>query len=244
MTLNISAQSNQPPNFKLGRLLLQLNYNELYTFTYNNFYLDTIPPYGDPENDPLENVKIIQLPTQTTNTLTINSIPAIVGDIVTKIQLDAGQLQYQADVAETAGYDDGFKFTASDTGSSTYSDGSGKVMITVGSTTNSPPSAVGDGSATIPYAATLTFTRAMFTTLTTPAYSDPEGDPALFLKVTGLPVLGEILLNSIAISLDQVIDFNDIDAGLLEYVPDLLDDDGDVQGFTFEIADISGTFVG
>jgi hypothetical protein len=242
ITLSIAAESNQPPN-QPGTVSVNLAYNELYTFTVADFTTLASPAYSDPEGDAFQNVKILTLPTQ--GALTINSIAAAPNDIVTEAQIIAGQLEYQCDAADTDGYNENFTYTTSDVGSSTYSPFSGTVAVVVADQiSNLPPSTVGTGSATIGYGETLVFTRAMFTSATTPAFSDPEGDPALYLKITSLPALGEIFINGIEVATDEVIDFDDIDAGFLTYVPDLTDTDGDLQGFTFQIADISGIFVG
>lgn len=242
ITLSIAAQSNQPPN-KPGIVSVSLDYNELYVFTVADFTTLASPPYSDPEGDAFQNVKILTIPTQ--GVLTINSIVAAPDDIVTEAQIVAGQLKYQCDPANNDGYNEGFNYTTSDVGSNDYSAFSGTVAVVVASEiSNLPPSTVGSGSATIGYGETLVFTREMFTSFTTPAFSDPEGDPALYLKVTNLPDLGGLFINGVDVAIDEVIDFEDIDSGLFTYVPDLLDTDGDFQGFTFQIADASGIFVG
>lgn len=242
VTLQIAAEANQPPN-QPGVVSVGLAYNELYAFTVADFTTLASPAYSDPEGDAFQNVKILTIPTQ--GALTINAIAAVPNDIVTEAQLTAGLLKYQCDVADTDGYSENFTYTTSDVGSSTYSSFSGTVAVVVAAQiANLPPTTVGTGSATIGYGETLIFTRAMFTSATTPAFSDPEGDPALYLKITGLPALGEIQLSGLPIGVNEIIDFSDIDSGLLTYVPDLTDTDGDLQGFTFQIADISGIFVG
>jgi hypothetical protein len=242
ITLEIAAETNQPPN-QPGVVSINLEYNELYVFTVADFTTLASPAYSDPEGDAFQNVKILTIPSQ--GVLTINGIAAAPDDIVTEAQIIAGLLEYQADPLDTDGYNENFTYTTSDVGSSTYSTFSGIVSIVVAEDIdNLPPTVVGDGSVTIDYGETLTFTRAMFTSSTTPAYSDPEGDEALFLKITSLPTLGEIQINGFPVSIDEVVDFADIDLGLLTYVPDLADTDGDLQGFTFEIADAgSGIFV-
>jgi len=84
----------------------------------------------------------------------------------------------------------------------------------------------------------------MFSTGTTPVYADPENDLAYQLKITTLPILGEIQYNGTAVNINDIILFSDIALGLLTYIPDNADTDGDVQAFTFEVADAgSGTFV-
>lgn len=116
--------------------------------------------------------------------------------------------------------------------------------ITVDSYTNLPAT-IGDGIITTSYGTAVTYTRAMFTTGTTPPYSDPEGDAALNLKITLLPVSGLLKLNSVDVGLNQIISFTDIDSGLLTYVPDNANQDAHNETFSFEIADAgSGTFVG
>ena len=107
------------------------------------------------------------------------------------------------------------------------------------------PATIGDGSETTAYGNTIVFTRAMFTTATTPPYSDPEGDAAATLKITSLPATGEIQYDGVAILVNDEFDFTtDIDAGRLTYVPDAGTTTSYVDPFTFEIADAgSGSFV-
>ena len=70
--------------------------------------------------------------------------------------------------------------------------------VTINEQINQPPSQVGDGARTTDHATTVTFTVADFTTNTTPAYSDPEGDAAAQLRVLSLPANGTLLLNAAA----------------------------------------------
>lgn len=108
---------------------------------------------------------------------------------------------------------------------------------------NQPPSQVGNGSANVNYGSTYTFTRADFTTNTVPVYVDPEGDPAGNLRVLTLPTTGELQYNSVAVTINQVISFTDIDSGLFTYVPDNATTSSYSDPFTFEIADtVSGTY--
>lgn len=118
--------------------------------------------------------------------------------------------------------------------------------ITTNAYVNLPPSQVGDNSASTNYGITKTFSSADFTTGTTPAYSDPEGDSAHQLKIVTRPATGTLEINSVPIVTDNyVVDFADIAAGLFTYVPDNGTLTTYADPFTFEIADIgSGTFVG
>lgn len=103
--------------------------------------------------------------------------------------------------------------------------------------TNLPPSQVGDGSKTTSHATAVTLVRADFTTNTTPPYSDPEGDAAELLKVLSLPSGGDLKLNGVNVTVNQIITFSDIDAGLLTYEPEPTQTNARVENFTFAIAD-------
>lgn len=117
--------------------------------------------------------------------------------------------------------------------------------ISVDSYANSPASSVGDGSTSTTYGVTVVYTRADFTTNTVPPYTDPEGDAALNLKVTSLPINGELQLNTVPVTINQIISFADIDSGLFTYVPDSGTTTAYNASFNFEIADAgSGIFVG
>lgn len=117
--------------------------------------------------------------------------------------------------------------------------------VTVAAKTNLPPSQVGNNSVSTDYDDAYVFTRADFTTNTTPIYLDPEGDSAYQLKITNLPDVGTLKLNGVDVTLNQVIDFLDIDSGLLTFVPDIGTVIAYDDSFEFEIADSgSRTFVG
>lgn len=117
--------------------------------------------------------------------------------------------------------------------------------VTIDEYTNLPPTTVGDGSESTSYGSTLVYTRAMFTTNTVPPYADPEGDAALELKIITLPAEGELQYNAVAVSINDIIPFSDIDLGLFTYVPDNNNQNAYNTSFEFEIADAgSGIFVG
>jgi len=240
--ININAAVNGAPT-RLGTYTLNLDYNEAHTFTVANFTTGTVPTYVDPEGDPAETVRITSLPA--TGALELSAVAVTLNQDIPVASITAGNLIYTADAGTTTAYSESFTFDIADSGSGTLSGLTGTVDVNVEAQVNQPPSAVGDGSQTIDYGATLVFTRAMFTSGTTPPYSDPEADAADLLKITSLPIDGQIQLNGVPVSVNAVINFSDIDAGLLTYVPDLVDTDGDLETFVFEIADAgSGQFVG
>lgn len=240
-TVTINSYDNLPPN-QIGNKEIGLTYNQTYIFAETDF-TETVPSYSDPEGDSVSIVKIVTIPTQ--GVLYLSGVPVVALDEIPIVSITGGLLTYEADAANENGYTNSeLTFDLADSGSSTFSGLTpGIITFIVEAKDNEPPT-IGDGSATIDYGETLVFTRVMFTSSTTPPYSDPEGDAAGLLKILTLPLLGDILLDGVPVTINQVISFTDIDAGLLTYVPDLADTDGDLQGFTFAIADEgSGIFV-
>ena len=243
-TITTGEQVNQPPS-QIGDVVINLTYNELYTFTVADFTTNTTPQYQDPEGDDIEEVQA-KSPVLI-GSLTRGGVPVINGTIITKAQLEAGDLKYLAESSDIDGYtESGFTFDISDVGSSTFSGLTpGIVTFIVGAKDNEAPTTVGNGSATIDYGETLVFTRAMLTSSLVPAYSDPEGDAAGQLLIKVLPAEGTLKLNGVDVVVNQIIDFTDIDSGLFIYDGDLTDTDGSIENFEFQIADVgSGIFVG
>lgn len=119
----------------------------------------------------------------------------------------------------------------------------GLFTINSASYINQAPTEVGDYTLSVPNRTITTLTSAMFTTGTTPAYSDPEGDPADAVRIDSLPADGELQLNGTPVSVGDIISISDIDAGLLKYVSpnqDALDQDT----FNFSVRDTGSlTFV-
>lgn len=241
-TLTTNAALNLPPS-QIGDRLIELDYNELYIFTVNDFTISTIPIYIDPEGDALESIEVTTLPT--IGVLTLNAVAVTALDEITATDIDAGLLKYQADPGTTTAYTDSdMTFDVKDVGSSTFAGLAGKVQYEVGAEENLEPTAVGDNSLTTAYATTIVFTVADFTTGTTPVYADPEGDAAETLKITVLPTNGTIQYNGLDININAQISFTDIGLGLLVFIPDA-NLAGGVENFEFEIADAgSGIFVG
>lgn len=93
----------------------------------------------------------------------------------------------------------------------------GKLWINVVSATNQPPSAVGDGIQTFDIGLVKILTPAMFTTQTTPVYSDPENDPAYELKLTSLPAKGILTFNGLACKVGDIIPMSQIALGTFRF---------------------------
>lgn len=103
----------------------------------------------------------------------------------------------------------------------------GVITINASAKDNQPPSLSGWLSISLDYGTTHTFTLANFTTETNPPYSDPEGDNLSGIKITELPLLGELRLSGAPVNINDEIGVGDISAGNLTYLAN-----GDNAGYT------------
>lgn len=111
---------------------------------------------------------------------------------------------------------------------------------------NLPPSQVGDNFKSVlskegnssTQDPPLVFTSAMFTTETTPAYEDPEGDAPFKLRIDTLPESGVIEFNEVPVVIGQEILLSDVDLGLLVYHPDEDLEQDNLVDFNFSVSDV------
>ena len=95
----------------------------------------------------------------------------------------------------------------------------GQFSTNFGQYINLPPSEVGDYSENAGNRATVDITMAKLTSLTTPPYSDPEGDAVQAMRVDTLPTNGAILkLNGVNVTVGQIILATDIVANKLKLI--------------------------
>ena len=95
----------------------------------------------------------------------------------------------------------------------------GNFTVTYEGYVNQPPSEVGDYSTTATNKEEKVLTLGMFTTLTTPAYADPEGDAPQAVRIDTLPTNGAVLkLDGSPVITGQIILATDINANKLKLV--------------------------
>ena len=111
------------------------------------------------------------------------------------------------------------------------------MTLNITDSVNLPPSQVGVLTLNIDNSTTYTFTSANFTTETTPVYLDPEGDDASNIKITLLPTKGLLYLDGDEINLNQIVNFDDIISGKLQYVSDASNQTAHTDLFNFSISD-------
>tara|TARA_R110002051_G_C8661447_1_gene489076 strand:- start:35 stop:760 length:726 start_codon:yes stop_codon:yes gene_type:complete len=231
ITITNSGLPNGRPT-QIGVNAIDTLYGVQHVFTIANFTTETTPVYSDPENDALSYVKILSLPS--TGVIELNSVPILINDNLSSGDLSLGNVTY---TPSESGYFQ-FTFDIADTGSNSLSGlDTGLISMNVASEVNQAPDAVGDGAIITEYASTITFTAANFTTETTPAYNDPEGDAPYELKILTLPADGTLKFNGNNVSANQVVTFDQIEAGYFQYVPNSLITDLQQLSFNFSIAD-------
>lgn len=235
LSITNNARGNNAPS-QIGKRTIIIEYNEEYVFSSNDFTTLTVPQYQDPEGDDMNALKILSLPSS--GFLTNNGNTVNLNDEISKFEIDVGFLKYTPDPSLTTSHVVNFQFDISDQGSNSMSGlPDGLVEITVSDQVNLPPSAVGNYTVQVGWGIAVVLTRDMFTTLTTPQYSDPEGDAPSKLKITSLPVNGSLTFNGNPVYVGQEIDFSDIDNDLLIFTPDPTITDSNTIAIDFAISD-------
>jgi hypothetical protein len=215
-----------------------------HVFTLADFTTGTSPAYSDPEDDPLKYIKATSILIGN-GTLKLNNTEVTLGQIIYSGEISSGNLIYLSESIIETSYVDIFSFDVADTGSNSLSGlSTGQMSLSVLEKANEAPSQVGDGAVLTEHATTKTFIKSDFTTSTTPQYADPEGDAADKLKVLTLPAQGTLIFNGSNVVTNQIISFDEIEAGYFSYVPDSTITTIQSLSFDFSIADTgSGIFV-
>lgn len=234
--ITTNSKVNSPPTMLGDKNIIILN-RSTYTFTSLDF-TDTTPPYTDPDGDDPLLLKIKSIPSG--GILYLNGIACTLDQEITFVDIENGLFTYEAANTNTQ-YLANFDFDIADVGSGLFSNLSpssllGTIKFTVRDYVNLPPTTIGDNSITLDYNETRIFTSADFTTGTSPAYSDPEGDPAERLKITSLPLEGSLRFNNVPVSVNQIILFSDITLGKLTYIANG-NQAGYTSSFNFQISD-------
>lgn len=230
---NGGLQNGRPT--QIGANSITIDNRAIYTFTVADFTTGTSPVYSDPEDDALAYIKILNRPG--IGDLVLNGVTLVNNDIVSVGEITTGNLTYVSQDNDSHYYEV-FNFDCADIGSNSLSGlDDGIMTMTVGEVENSPPDNVGDKTINLTYGQIYVFTSANFTSETTPAYSDPEGDAAYSLKILSLPATGELTYNGNAATVNQVVLMTEIDAGYLVYNPDISETGILILDFDFAIAD-------
>lgn len=208
-----------------------------YTFNYNDF----TKQFTDPQNGIPEFVRLTSLPS--VGLLQYNGNNIELGFEFNLLNIS--NLVYIIQNT-TSPITDVINFQTSNNNINKTFSNMANFTFTINAAVNQPPTTVGNNFKTIDNGSTYVFTVADFTTGTTPAYSDPEGDAASMLKIDSLPVDGDLQFNGSAVTVNQTIPFQgavSISSGSFRYVSEQNSPEADVETFNFQISDTgSGQF--
>ncbi|WP_417386422.1 Ig-like domain-containing protein [Gimesia sp.] len=172
-----------------------------YTFTAADFN------FSDIDGDTLASVKITAL--ETVGALQLSGVDVTLNQVISKADLDAGNLKFApVSNAHSTAYDS-FGFSVNDgtvDSSSTYT-----MTVDVTSVNDAPTAA--NNTVTTSEDTLYTFTAADFN------FSDIDGDTLASIRITTLETVGDLQLSGVDITLNQVISKADIDAGNLTFTP-------------------------
>ena len=103
---------------------------------------------------------------------------------------------------------------------------------------NGRPTAIGANTISIASEATHIFTLENFTTETTPAYEDPEGDAMSYIKILSYPQNGNLYLSAVQVNIGDLIFSGNITANNFTYVAESGNASTYNDLFSFDVADI------
>ena len=238
-TITNSGSLNSRPT-QIGANTVATTYGTNYVFTLADFTTGTTPVYSDPEGDAMSYIKIITLPSQ--GELHVNDVAVVAGTLVTAGVIDTGNFKFVPPATDPGGLAElipRFDFDCADAGSNALSGlTTGVMSLALTSVPNSAPDAVGDNTLAFSYGVAKVFTAADFTTNTTPAYNDPEGDAPYKVKITSLPTSGVLNFNGSPVFVNQELLLSSVDAGYLSFSQDLAVKGTQTVTFDFSISDV------
>lgn len=265
--LNLVASLKPLAPEQVGQTYITVVVGQTKNITQSELMGSSLPPYFQEEQMPMGEIKIVGygtnpnnllrptgtavIATLTNNTAVIrynevtnvwtNNIISTSNFIANKFSVKGNSIGMDYIDFVCKAYNDGVNPMLE----SDYSNDTGRIWIKVISATNSPPSNVGNNNVVFVIGTPRILTSDLFTTLTTPPYSDPENDPPKSIKVLALPSTGLLLFNGVAVVVGQIISVEDLDLGKLKYHDFEEAVLGQIIPFEFEVCDTgTGIFVG
>lgn len=238
--INVEGLDKTSP-IVLGKITIQIEYNNNYFFSIEDFTTNTVPEYQHPNNANAAIIKIINL-VISEGDLEFNGQPVIEGQEINVEDIEL--LVYKSNTNNTNNYSEEFTFNIADEQSLEYNENLlGGVSLRVLAQKNKPP-VIGDVEIETDYLQSIVLTEQMFIN-SNPEYFDPEGDLPALLRIIQLPSNGILRLDNVSIEELDTIDFEDIKDGKLTFTPFSNNGQAFIDNFEFEIADTgSGQFSG
>ena len=238
-TITTTAPVAATPD-QVGSITITLPHAGSFTFSENDFTTNCAPVYSHPQGHAISKIKINTL-TNVAGNFKLTGTDITVGQEIDVTDIASGLLTFVDDSSDATAHTSNFTYFASDVVSNSFGSVIGTISTSVLAEVNANP-VIGDATEVLAYGLTLTFTAAMFTTDTVPAYSDAEGDTPDKLKITSLPTNGVLKYKGKPAVLNAEISFADITSGHLTFVGPTGFTGFGSGSFNFEIADSSGQY--
>ena len=233
VTITVTSVNDAPGGMNT---IIDVVEDATYTLTAADF------GFGDPADSPgnaLASVTITQL--VTAGSMQLDGVEVTLNQVISSADIGAGKLTFTP-AADTngCGYSN-FRFAVTDDGGTAYggedTDQTPNTIVFDVTTVNDAPEGT-DKTITMLEDETYTLTATDF------GFSDPADSPAndLFsVTITQLPGTGSLELDGVAVTLDQVISFGDVDAGWLTFAPAANSNGTGCASFLFAVTDDGGT---
>ena len=221
MTIDVTAV-NDPPT--AANNTVTMDEDTTYTFSESDF------GFMDADGDALASVKIRGV--ETAGSLELDGVDVTGFQVISKADIDDGKLTFTPEVntANNAGYTS-FSFQVSDGADESMS---AYLMTIVVNHVNDAPTAA-DNTVTTAEDTAYTFSVADF------GFSDVDSVDSVrglaSVKITTLETVGDLELDGVDVTEDQVIDEADIDAGKLTFTPAAGENGTGYATFQFKVND-------
>lgn len=117
VNINIGAYINQKPD-RVGDLEVSMTNGSTKIFTINDFTINLVPTYHDPEGDSPSKLKVLSLPTS--GVLKLNGVNVTVNQEIPFANISSGLFTYVSDGSILTATSTHFDFAISDTGSGLF----------------------------------------------------------------------------------------------------------------------------
>jgi hypothetical protein len=117
VNINIAAYVNLQPDV-VGDLSVSMIHGATKVFTMNDFTVNLVPPYHDPEGDAPSKLKVLSLPAS--GLLKLNGVNVTVNQEILYSQIASGLFIYVSDGSVLTVINTSFNFSVSDTGSGLF----------------------------------------------------------------------------------------------------------------------------
>ncbi len=227
ITLNVTAVNDAPAG--TDRTITAVE-DTAYTFTTSDF------GFTDTDGNALSAVKITQLPGA--GSLTFNGGAVSLNQVISASSIGVGLLKFTP-AANANGSDYAtFKFAVQDDGGTV---GGGVNLDQSPNTITLNVTSVNDA----PAGANKTVTTLEDTAYTFAAsdfgFTDVDGNTLAGIKITQLPGAGNLTLNGVAVTANQIVSATDIAGGLLQFAPGANGNGSSYATFKFAVQDNGGT---